>query len=112
MVRPKIPSFRLHPLLISLVVCTTAFYVPGNLARAMTEFRNSSFGARVNAFVKGVRVKTTHLGYRKTVKALSNFNARQYSFDSEFGKVTVEAYFKQSSIIQYPILSASESDFF
>lgn len=81
-------------------VCTTAFYVPGNLARAMTEFRQASFGARVNTFVKGVRVKTTHLHYKKTVKALSGVNAKQHVFEvAEFGqKMSVEAYFKRSSM--------------
>jgi eukaryotic translation initiation factor 2C len=65
----------------------------------MTEFRNSSFGARPNVFVKGVRVKTQHLGYKKTVKTLSNLNAKQHSFDAADlgGKVTVETYFKKST---------------
>ncbi|KAF5384150.1 hypothetical protein D9615_003264 [Tricholomella constricta] len=97
-----------HQLMVNVNVCTTAFYVPGNLARAMTEFRDSSFGARMNVFVKGVRVKTTHLGYRKTVKALTNVNARQYSFDAADlgGKVSVETYFKRKYKItlQYPDL--------
>ncbi|KAG5636873.1 hypothetical protein H0H81_006534 [Sphagnurus paluster] len=67
-------------------------------ARAMTDFRDSSFGARMNVFVKGVRVKTTHLGYRKTVKSLTHLSARQYSFEAaEFGgKITVETYFRKS----------------
>ncbi|KAG6876982.1 hypothetical protein C0992_011165 [Termitomyces sp. T32_za158] len=63
----------------------------------MTEFQESSFGARANAFAKGVRIRTTHLGYKKTVKALASFNARQHSFQTdEYGKVTVETYFKRS----------------
>jgi eukaryotic translation initiation factor 2C len=67
----------------------------------MMDFRNASFGARVNVFVKGVRVKTTHLGYKKTVKALSNVNAKQHKFEvAEFGgaSMSVETYFKRSSI--------------
>lgn len=66
----------------------------------MIEFRQASFGARVNAFVKGIRVKTTHLGYKKTVKALSTVNARQHIFEvAEFGgNISVEVYFKRSSI--------------
>lgn len=80
-----------------LSVCTTAFYTPGNLARAMVAFQESSFGARASVFVKGVRIKTTHLGYRKTVKSLASFNSRQHSFQTdEFGTVTVETYFKRS----------------
>ncbi|KAJ7130276.1 argonaute-like protein [Mycena epipterygia] len=86
-------------LMVNVNVCTTAFYVPGNLVRAMEDFRNSSFGARVNAFVKGVRVKTTHLGYKKTVKSVFNKSARQHKFDcAEFGgRISVEDYFKKSS---------------
>ncbi|KDR77135.1 hypothetical protein GALMADRAFT_66053 [Galerina marginata CBS 339.88] len=86
-----------NQLMVNVNVCTTAFYTPGNLAEAMVAFANSSFGARQSAFVRGVRVKTSHLGYKKTVKSLSNLNARQYQFDAaELGrKVTVEEYFKQ-----------------
>ncbi|KAG6907598.1 hypothetical protein DXG01_008216 [Tephrocybe rancida] len=84
-----------NQLMVNVNVCTTAFYTPGNLARAMMDFQNFSFGARANAFARGVRIKTTHLGYKKTVKSLASFNSRQHSFDSEFGKVTVEMYFKR-----------------
>jgi eukaryotic translation initiation factor 2C len=83
-------------LMVNVNVCTTAFYTPGNLAQAMTTFENSSFGARAETFVRGVRVRTTHLGYRKTVKKLSRLNAKQYKFDSENGKMSVEEYFKRS----------------
>ncbi|KAF8895907.1 argonaute-like protein [Gymnopilus junonius] len=83
-------------LMVNVNVCTTAFYKAGNLADAMAEFVNSSFGARAAAFVRGVRVKATHLGYRKTVKTVSNMNARQYKFHvAEYGReLTVEEYFK------------------
>ncbi|KAL0948418.1 hypothetical protein HGRIS_010999 [Hohenbuehelia grisea] len=86
-----------NQLMVNVNVCTTAFYTPGNLADAMMSFRNSSFGARPNVFVKGVRIKTAHLGYRKTVKSLSNKTARTYSFDcAEFGgQITVEKYFQK-----------------
>jgi hypothetical protein len=91
-------------------VCTTAFYTPGNLARAMTDFRNSSFGARVNVFVKGVRIKTTHLGYKKTVKGVFNKTAKQHMFDcAEFGgRISVEAYFKKSA---FPVAINSSYSF-
>jgi eukaryotic translation initiation factor 2C len=64
----------------------------------MQEFMNSTFGARPTAFAKGVRVQTKHLGYRKTIKAVSNHTARSYKFDcAEYGReVTVEEYFKLS----------------
>ncbi|KAJ7672569.1 argonaute-like protein, partial [Mycena polygramma] len=93
-------------LMVNVNVCTTAFYTPGNLARAIEEFRQSSFGARPTAFVKGVRVKTVHLGYKKTVKSVFNKSARQHRFDcAELGGlVTVEEYFKRKYDIrlQYP----------
>lgn len=64
----------------------------------MSAFRNHSFGARPSAFVRGVRVQTKHLGYRKTVKTLSNMTARQYRFQvAEAGReMSVEEYFKYS----------------
>jgi eukaryotic translation initiation factor 2C len=104
-----------NQLMVNVNVCTTAFYSPGNLADAMIAFRNASFGAKPNAFVKGVRVEATHLTYRKTVKGMAKETARTYSFDcSELGgRVTVEEYFRRSkqglyfslSILIEPILS-------
>ncbi|KAH9474635.1 Protein argonaute PNH1 [Psilocybe cubensis] len=95
-----------NQLMVNVNACTTAFYTPGNLADAMTAFRNASFGARPAAFVKGVRVRTTHLGYKKTVKRLSNMNSNQHKFPAEeFGReVTVAEYFKLKYKIQlrYP----------
>ena len=80
-------------------VCTTAFYIPGNLAERLQEFMNMSFSANPNAFVRGLRVRTTHLGYRKTVKDVAKVTARQHSFEAEgMGKVTVEQYFKRSKL--------------
>ncbi|KAI0685180.1 argonaute-like protein [Cytidiella melzeri] len=95
-------------LMVNVNVCTTAFYTPGNLADSMQAFLNASFTARPNAFVRGVRIKTTHLGYRKTVSGVSRFNAKNHSFDSEeYGKVTVEAYFqrKYNITLRYPNLA-------
>jgi eukaryotic translation initiation factor 2C len=64
---------------------------------AMMQFQQHSFGAQASAFVRGVRVRTTHLGYKKTVKKIHRLNARQHKFDSgDFGTVTVEQYFKKS----------------
>ena len=70
----------------------------------MMAFLNSSFGARPAAFVKGVRVKTLHLGYKKSVRTLSNKTARQHKFlATELGaEVTVEEYFKRSKL--HPVL--------
>ncbi|KAI0080425.1 argonaute-like protein [Panus rudis PR-1116 ss-1] len=92
-------------LMVNVNVCTTAFYSPGNLAVKVQEFMNASFGARANAFVRGVRVKTTHLGYMKTVKKMENVTARQHKFKAEgLGEVTVEQYFKRkyNITLQYP----------
>lgn len=84
-------------LMVNVNICTTAFYTAGNLAEQMQLFVTASFGARANAFAKNVRVQTTHLGYRKTVKGVSKFTARQHKFDAEgMGMVTVEEYFKRS----------------
>ncbi|KAJ6463934.1 argonaute-like protein [Mycena sanguinolenta] len=95
-------------LMVNVNVCTTAFYTPGNLARGMEDFRNASFGARPNAFVKGVRIKTTHLGYKKTVKSVFNKSARDHKFDcAEFGGlISVEEYFRRKYNIrlQFPTM--------
>lgn len=58
----------------------------------------STFGARPNAFAKGVRVKAMHLGYKKTIKSVSNLTARQHRFHvAELNReVTVEEYFRLS----------------
>lgn len=87
-------------LMVNVNACTTAFYQPRNLAVAMIEFEQSSFGAQAATFVRGVRVKTTHLGYKKTVKKLARTTARLHKFDSgDFGTVTVEQYFKKSTFV-------------
>ena len=95
------PSVRpvYKQLMVRVSISTTAFYIPGNLARAMIEFSGSSFGARMGTFCHGVRVRTTHLGHRKTVRRVARHTARTYSFDSpEYGHVTVEDYFRQSKL--------------
>ena len=89
------PTYK--QLMVNVNACTTAFYTPGNLAEAMITFRNASFGARPSAFVKGLRIKTTHLGYTKTVKGLARHTPREYRFDAgDLGNVTVEQYFEKS----------------
>ncbi|KAK7034495.1 hypothetical protein VNI00_012342 [Paramarasmius palmivorus] len=86
-----------NQLMVNVNVCTTAFYTPGNLMHSLNAFMDASFSARPNAFVKGVRVKTTHLGYKKTIKGISNYTARTYKFPCEElgGEVTVEEYFRR-----------------
>lgn len=88
--------------MVNVNACTTAFYQPQNLAMAMIQFQESSFGAQVSTFVRGVRIKTTHLGYKKTVKKLARANARQHKFDSgDYGMVSVEEYFKKSMSVPF-----------
>lgn len=87
-----------NQLMVNVNVCTTAFYTPGNLANAIREFANASWGARPGAFVKGVRVRATHLGYKKTVKSISDKTANTHKFKvDEFGGelLSVAQYFKK-----------------
>jgi len=93
--------------MVNVNACTTAFYQPQNLAVAMMQFQESSFGAQVSTFVRGVRIKTTHLGYKKTVKKLARANARQQKFESsEYGMVSVEDYFKRSTSVPFEGIAA------
>lgn len=85
-------------LMVNVNVCTTAFYRPGNLAQAMIEYRNHSFGARYSTFTLKVRVETTHLGHRKTVNHISDLTPDTYKFHcDDFGgaEVSVTTYFKR-----------------
>lgn len=102
------PAYK--QLMVNVNVCTTAFYTPGNLAVRMQEFSNASFGARASAFVKGVRVKTTHLGYTKTVKTAAKVSARQHRFKTDdYGEVTVQQYFERSKSPLYVTCRHSSS---
>jgi eukaryotic translation initiation factor 2C len=101
------PSF--NQLMVNVNVCATAFYSEGNLADAMITFERVSFGARMSTFVLRVRVKTDHLGHRKSVKRLAKFNAKQHKFEAQElgGVVTVEEYFRRSKIsfVLWPVAS-------
>lgn len=90
------PTYK--QLMVNVNVATTAFYCENNLANAMLEFRQASWGARMDAFCRGVRVQTTHLNHKKTVKRAFRLTARQHKFfwDEENRQVTVEEYFKKS----------------
>lgn len=91
------PAYK--QLMVNVNVATTAFYSEGNLANAMVEFRNASFGARVDQFVRGIRIQTTHLGHKKTVKKASNHTARSYRFkwEESGSQISVEEYFQRSA---------------
>lgn len=57
---------------------------------------------RATGFVKGLRIKATHLGYHKTIKKASTDTAKSYIFDcGEYGKVSVEEYFFKSMSPQF-----------
>ena len=91
------PSWK--QLVINVNVCTAAFYTPGNLAERLMEFINTCPSMRPAAFVRGVRVRTTHLGYKKTIKTLAKVSSRQHRFAADgLGEVTVEEYFKRSEL--------------
>jgi eukaryotic translation initiation factor 2C len=92
------PSF--NQLMVNVNVCATAFYSEGNLAEAMNIFEQASFGARMSAFVQRLRVRTDHLGHQKAVKRLAKLNSKQHKFEAQElgGTVTVEEYFRRSSL--------------
>ncbi|PPQ70160.1 hypothetical protein CVT24_003887 [Panaeolus cyanescens] len=89
-------------LMINVNVCMTAFYKEGKLSDAIMAFRNSSFGARTSNFVRGLRVKTFPLLYKKTIKTAANVNARQHKFfcDELRKEVTVEEYYYKKYKVQ------------
>ena len=99
--------------MVNVNVATTAFYAAGNLAKAMLEFKQHTFNARVDSFVKGLRVMVSHLGHRKTVKRIATLRhedgrsyhptARTYRFrwDDENREVTIEQYFKISTFFSF-----------
>ena len=47
--------------MVNVNVCYTAFYKEQNLAEAMEEFKNASFGGLIDKYIEGVRVSPTHV---------------------------------------------------
>lgn len=84
--------------MVNVNVATTPFYQEGNLADKMLDWKQYTHNARPDVFVRGLRVRLVHLGYKKTVKGVARQTARQYKFfwDEESREVTVEEYFKKS----------------
>jgi eukaryotic translation initiation factor 2C len=86
-------------LMVNINVCTTAFYMPGNLAQAMIAFRDQ-VGGMPSHFAKRLKVVTTHLGrpMKRLILCIMGTTPRQVSFFCEVlgGTVTVEQYFNQS----------------
>ncbi|EJD00490.1 Piwi-domain-containing protein [Fomitiporia mediterranea MF3/22] len=88
-------------LMVNVNVCMSAFYIPhSKLSDAILEFQRRSRGAGAPRNLDGgVRVTTTHLGYRKKNK-LAGFgphSARKTIFqcDEYGGKISVEQYFQR-----------------
>lgn len=53
-------------------------------------------------FFKGLQVKTTHLGSRKTIRGTTEYTAKTYAFNhQEFGEISVEEYLLKSMFIWY-----------
>ena len=90
-------------MMVNVNVCMTAFIEPKNMAVAITDYQGGSRGAIPNLrelFQKSaLRVKATHLGYKKKVRAIEPRRADQVSFvceEMDNRKVTVAKYFRHS----------------
>ncbi|KZT01939.1 Piwi-domain-containing protein [Laetiporus sulphureus 93-53] len=99
-------------LMVNVNVCMTAFFVPGNLATAMSKFSHKGKDRMRMEFVQRVKVATAHLGYtrKKSILRIMSEPPRKLSFECEElgGEVTVEDYFKRKYNIKllYPDLPA------
>lgn len=90
-------------MMVNINVCMTAFIEQKSMAIAIMDYQDGSRGAIPNLrelFQKStLRVKATHLGYKKKVREIEQRTADQVSFVcEEMGnrKVTVAQYFRQS----------------
>jgi hypothetical protein len=96
------PTYK--QLMVNVNVCMTAFYMPGNLAEAIVAFQRSSLGAMPRRFSQGIKVTTTHLGYkmRKPLKRIMDKPANQTFFEHDkYGRVSVEQYFKRGMFSRF-----------
>lgn len=84
---------------VNIDVCMAAFYQPGNLARALEDFRDR-VGGMPPWFSNSLKVETRHLGYRKkhTILRVESTTADNTKFDcAEYGrKVSVTEFFRLS----------------
>ncbi|KIJ17922.1 hypothetical protein PAXINDRAFT_167846 [Paxillus involutus ATCC 200175] len=92
-------------LMVNVGVCMTAFYKPGNLADAITEFRNRSNGGMLHRFAQKLKVTTKHLGYTQTKplrKIMQTTSKNTFFQCDEYNspKMSVEQYFKRKYNIQ------------
>ncbi|XP_006457125.1 argonaute-like protein [Agaricus bisporus var. bisporus H97] len=103
-------SFRpgYQQFMVNVNVCMAAFVTPGNLADKLNKFQDRSHGAMLTlprGLVKSIKIKTTHLGYKKSVFQIMTTSARQTTFTLDNGKkITVEKYFEQTynKKLKYP----------
>jgi len=100
------PTYK--QLMVNVNVCMTAFYMPGNLADAIMAFRRTSMGAMPRKFSQGIKVTTTHLGYkmRKPLKKITDKPANKTFFEHDkYGTVSVEQYFERGMLsVPYSVL--------
>ncbi|CAL1702590.1 unnamed protein product [Somion occarium] len=86
-------------LMVNINVCTTAFYLPGNLAMAMMAFQRESSGGMPRDFADKLKVVTTYLGYprKRTIKSIARTPASRTTFHCEEfgGNISVEEYYKR-----------------
>ncbi|KZW03838.1 Piwi-domain-containing protein [Exidia glandulosa HHB12029] len=82
-------------LMANVNVATMAFYTTGPLAQRLAEFRKEVPGGNPDAFVQGLRVKTVHTGFTRTVRRLVHKRANQYMFDCEGKQMSVAEYFQK-----------------
>lgn len=101
------PAYK--QLMVNVNVCFTAFYEPGNLADAIMAFNRRSKGGMPKKFSQGIKVTTSHLGYkmRRKIKSIAANPANRTSFDcAELGgRVTVEQYFNRSKWSLGPVIA-------
>ncbi|KDR70848.1 hypothetical protein GALMADRAFT_144328 [Galerina marginata CBS 339.88] len=89
-------------LMVNVNVCTTAFYKPGNLAESMVAFTKSVFRGNRSAFVRGVRVKTQHLGHRIVKALFSQKSRKQKLSDADLDRGQFQAIIKASDLHPFP----------
>jgi eukaryotic translation initiation factor 2C len=93
-------------LMVNVNVCMSAFIEQKTMAQAIADFQRGSRGAvpHVAAMFgkSNLKVRTKHLGYRKSVWAISGQNANEYKFLCEElgGTVTVAEYFRKSKPVR------------
>jgi len=82
-----------------------AFITPGNLADKLILFNMESHGGMLtlpDRLVKSIKVRTTHLGYKRSVHRIMTTSARQTRFKKDTGEeITVEKYFEQSASLSF-----------